>query len=294
MVDIANRKEWDPMMTQVHILDAPIKVTGEPTITPEAVRTQVEHAKEALVAIDYATVRGTCIDERERVGLKNGEPSEPRPSVPGGPNIFGLYVTELSGYFPKESALTAKQRLGVVTKDLNSKGIHSGAHEHCAANAKIGEVIGSIANNPEGVTDYAESQLGDDFDESAMAEVIAHAQEVKASGRYDGWTEAEVADELGDEAGAAIEQLADVPHQATTLIRNKIPDMTIDQTQLHNTAGQDSFIQDDAYADRIENALATGPDPVRMAVGMRHAREAILAGVAGAVPNPELHQANLA
>jgi hypothetical protein len=71
---------------------------------------------------------------------------------------------------------------------------------------------------------------------------------------------------------------------------------TVDQTKLHdlsekeNSKAEDSFVIDDWYADDIENALASGPDAVRQKHLMEHARELLLAAVAAAVPNKELHQ----
>ena len=72
-----------------------------------------------MVEVDYDTVRGACGDERYRIGLLSGEEIvEPRPSVFGGPNIYGLYVAELAGVFAN-SPLSADERLVQVTRDLN-------------------------------------------------------------------------------------------------------------------------------------------------------------------------------
>ena len=89
--------------------------------------------------------------------------------------------------------------------------------------------------------------------------------------------------------------LADVPHEAATLVRNEIPNTTVDQTELYHRSvvGKGSFIHDDPYADAIEHVIASGADAARKKLEAEHAREAILAAVAAAVPNKEIYEAEL-
>lgn len=276
---------------ETHIIDGPIKLTvEEPTLDIAALETQAGYLRASLVEIDYSSVHGTCGDERYRIGLASGaEKVEARPSVFGGPDIHGLYVSEGAGVY-KDSQLTPTERLGDVMKTLKPNGVKSGGHEHCAAAAGFGDaVIPNIVANPDLVRAYAKNNM-DNYDDTVMTEVLENF--TLALETYKGWDgEAALKENLGDEAGEAIEKLADVPHEGRTLARNKRVGYTIDQTLVHENAdGEDSFEYDDPYADVIENALATSPDSTDLLKLMRHAREAVLVGVALSVPNTEIHQ----
>lgn len=282
----------DPAQVAIKIHENPIKLLGEVTLTGSDLEQQAGYIRESMVEVDYDSTRGTCGDERYRVGLHSGEAVvEARPSVFGGPNIYGLYVAELAGTF-RDSPQTPTERLTQVTRDLNRNKVLSGGHEHCAAAAGFGDkVLPNIVDNAATIRGYAKANKSD-YDEGLMSEVLDNASALVNSKTYEGWDgEAASLEVLGDEAGVAIERLADVPHEGRTIVRNKVEGVTIDQTSVHEHAnGEDSFEHDDAYADRIENALASGPQAARVKKLMEHAREAVLVGVALSVPNPELHQ----
>jgi hypothetical protein len=285
----------DPSTLLVKIHDEPIKNTNnELTITKDELSKQADFLRESMTAVDYGTVRGTCGDERFRVGLKSGEEKvEARPSVFGGPNIYGLYIMELAGMF-KGSTASPDERLRQTTRDLNRNKIASGGHEHCAAAAGFAAVIENGESNAALVKAYAKENMSN-YDESLMNEVLDNASRLVEEMTYEGWDgEAALLRVLGNEANEAIERLADMPHKGRTLARQKRPGYTIDQTRVHELSdGEDSFDHDDPYADRIENALAAGPKASRVKQLMEHAREFVLVGVALAVPNPELHQIDI-
>lgn len=285
----------DPMMVKIDVVPQAIKASGEVTMTSEQVQAQAEAARRSLVPVAN-NVRGTCIDERERLGTRSREGAiEPRPSVAGGPDVYGLYVAEFSGYFGSTSK-DAESNLSQVKKDINDKGIASGGHDHCAANASFGPIVSIVANpdNATALKAYAKANQGDRYDEAIADEVLAFAAKVDESGRYTDHEEATLAKVYGEEAGEAIEILADVPHKGRTFIRQGKRGYTVDQTNLHKlTGGEDSFVFDDWYAEDIENALASGPEATRMKQRMETAREFLIAAVAQAVPNEELHQINL-
>lgn len=287
----------DPMMVKIDVVPQAIKATGEITMMPEQVEAQAEAARRNLVAV-ADDARGTCLDERERLGTRAyayADQAEPRPSVAGGPDIYGLYVAEFSGYFG-DSGGDVETNLSQVKNDINRKRIKSGGHDHCAANASFGPIVSIIANpdNALALKSYAKANQGDSYDEAIADEVLGFAIATDKSGRYADHEEATLGKVYGDEAGEAIETLADVPHEGRTIIRQSKRGYTVDQTALHNaTGGEDSFVFDDWYADDIENALASGPEAARMKKRMRTAREFLIAAVAQAVPNKELHQINL-
>jgi hypothetical protein len=279
----------------INIIPTPVKGTDLPGVDTELIQRQAELGAEHLVPVDYATTHGTCGDERERIGLLNGSHNiQPRPSVFAGPDVFGLAVAELTGSLPDVDS-TARDRLARIKKLLNEGGVMSGGHVECAANAKFIKWIGVIASRSEDVRGYASLNLGQDYDPTAMEEVEAFARRTVEGGVYDDWTEDVLKEVLGDEAGEAIEVLAPVEHEGLMLERNEEPDSTIDQTPVfeNSVVGRGSFIFDDAYAKRIEDIVTSGPEAARKVVLARHAREAIIAAVASAVPNPTIYQAKI-
>lgn len=277
----------------IMIIETPIKTSGAEPIAPELLERQAEQARICLTTVDYRAVRGTCIDERPRLILLGGE-TEARPSVPGGPDIFGLSIYELIGGLEK-SDMSAAERLRYVKALINEGGIRSGGHTGCAANAGLVVWMRTIAENPDSVRAYAESQMGDRYRPELADQVAGNAVKFMDSGLYEAWTENLLADVYGEEAGDAIEKLEDVPHEGLTIVRNKIHGATVDQNELYlrSVVGKGSFVMDDAYADDIEHVLSSGPDAADNKLLAEHAREMILAAVAGAVPNEELYQINV-
>lgn len=292
MTEMRTGEILDPMMATV-TLNGQIKGEHD-TLGVEQLERQAELARQSLVAVG-ANVRGTCVDERPRIGTR-GEAGkiEARPSVPGGPDVYALYVAELSGYFGDISN-DPKYNLAQVKRDINNKGIRSGGHDHCAANDSFGPIIEIIAENTDYVKTYAKANMGETFNDDLADEVIRYSQSVHSSGRYEEHHEGTLGEVLEDEAMDAIELLFG-EHEGRSLARQKVRGYTVDQTKLHdlsekeNGKAEDSFVIDDWYADDIENALASGPNAVRQKHLMEHAREFLLAAVAAAVPNKELHQ----
>jgi hypothetical protein len=290
------RMEIDNMKVEVSFRQEPLKVTEGVTMTPDQIKNQLTAVKGALREVNPETP-GTCIDERSRIGTLNGEESvEPRHSAPGGPNIYALYIAELIGYFGDDDT-SGKERLEQITGMINEAGISSGGHQGCAANNGFEAILGLIGgqNSDQGRA-YAMEQLGDNFDEQAYEQIIESAKKVVESGRYADWSEAVLIEEVlggkDGEAGTAIEVL-DGQHEGRTFARVKAGSQTVDQTELHNAVGEDTFVNDEDYEDRIDMILADGPKAVWKAKLALHAREALLAALYPALPNKELHQINI-
>lgn len=283
-----------PIETTAYIHEQPIKSLGAEIVPVDLLEAQAEEVKASVVPIEYQGVRGTCMDERFRVGTRSGSPVEVRPSVPGGPDIYALAISELTGAFGDEES-TGADRLSQTKTTLNRTKILSGGHDGCAANAAFPIWMGLIADKPELMKEYAQSQMGDFYNEEVANKVVANAQSVVAAGRYEGWQEAKLAEVLGEEAEEAIEVLGKVEHEALTFVRNKVDGTTVDQNKLYNSSiiGKGSFVVDEAYADDIEHALSGGPDAVSKKQLAEHAREFVIAALAQAVPNEELYQIDL-
>ena len=293
MAEFMRGMDIDPMMIQTSILEAPIK--GARTLTDEQLQSQADIARQHTVEVDYHAVRGTCGDERERVGLADGSDIvEPRPSAFGGPNIYGLYMAELTGYFGDQQT-SGEERLEHVTRLINSADIKSGGHQKCAANAGFATVLAKIGEAPTAFRDYAKQNMGDAYNDNAMSLVFSYAQKAAESGAYVEWDETvlpRVLEKVGDNPGEAIEVLADVPHEGLSLVRSDANNKTVDQTAVHHAGNGDSFVNDEQYCALIEAAVASGSNAVEASTLARHAREALLAAIAGAVPNEEINQIN--
>ncbi len=282
---------FNPAQAEIKIHPQPIKSQAERHVTQLQVEAQAERARNCIVYVDSKRVRGTCGDERGRQGTRNGQSPEPRPSVFGGPDIYGLAVAELIGYF-NDDTQSGEDHLRQAKQQLNQAGIKSGGHDGCAANGSFFAWMSIMAQNPDVVKGYAKQQLGAAYHEGAADEVIGFASRLVGSGRYNDWKEDTLAIVLGDEAGEAIEQLVEAPHEGATLIRNGLVGTTVDQTKLYDSSavGKGSFVHDDWYADQIEHVLTSGPNAVRQKQLAEHAREFIIKAIAVALPNPELHQ----
>lgn len=283
--------ELEPMMIQSKILESPIK--GERTMTDEQLQYQADLARRHTVEVDYHKVMSTCGDERKRAGLADGSATvEVRPSVFAGSNVYALYIAESTNYFGTGD-YTAEERLAQSTRSLKDAQLLSGGHAGCAANAGLKPIMETISRGPEAFRDYARLNMGEQYNDEAMTAAFTNVKKAVESGRYDEWSEAvlpKVLAKEGENPGQAIEILENVPHKARTLIRNKIVGTTVDQNAIHDDSGEDSFVFDDGYAGAIEAAITSGINAVEANLIAQHAREAFLAAVAGAVPNPEINQ----
>jgi len=289
--------DFDPMMATAVVTEVPVKGAGD-VVSLEAAERQAVRIRAHVVRVPKRA-RGTCRDEREREGLASGEETvEVRPSVDGGPNLYGLAVAELTGYFG-DAPSSGEERLAEVTQVLedSDEEILSGGHQDCAANGKLGVWLGRLSDPSakEKINDAMRNELGDEYDSELAHELFGHADATNQSGRYANWDETVLPRVLGDEAGQAIERLAPIKHDAKTLARNHIEGTTVHQNGLHEDGqnggdGERSFVFDDWYAAKIEGVLSTGPEAGRMLKLARHARAAIVAAVNMAVPNPELYE----
>lgn len=278
-----------------YIHEEPLKAPGSERIASGLLEIQGQQAASCLVAVDYSSVHGTCMDERGRLSLMNGQPVEPRPSAPGGPNIYALAVAELTGLYDNQPDLDGEQRLHDVSDRLTAGNLKGGGHDTCKANADFLAWMKIIADNGEELKADVKKQRGDSYDEEAADYVIGKARDLVESGVFEGWEESTLTRVLGDDAGKAMENTYKVPHQGVTFIRNKVKNATIDQTALYgiSVVGEGSFVVDDPYVDTIEHILTAGPDAVEKKKQAEHAREFIIAALVRALPNEEMYRIDI-
>lgn len=267
-------------------------IKGLPDADPELVMLQAEKSAECMESIDYHDRPGTCGDERARIGYLDGsDGSEARPSVFGGPGIYGLAIAEMTGQIEK-SVISGLDALRDIDQKLSAAGIRNGGHVGCAAAALPGW-MDILVRNPDTVSEYVAQELGEDYDPAIMQAVLNNTRKALNSGRYQDWDgETALQNVLGSKAGRSIELLIDAPHQGYMVIKQMNPGKTINRTKLYEESvlGKGAFVVDYAYADEIEAAVC-GTAGAEAIIISRHAREAMHAAVASAVPNPELYQA---
>ena len=286
-----SKVEFDPMMVMSKVSESPIKL-GEVQTSPEVIDSIMAEARACLRQYSMYDVRGTCMDERPRIGLRSGEVTVGvRPSAPGGPDIYGLAVAELTGVFG-DSSSDAETRIKGVKKSLNRAGLISGGHQNCAADDSFAVWVPIVSSEKAAVSQYVKDKIEADgliYDQDKMNEVIANAEKLDASGRYADWSEEEYFKVLGDEAGYAIEKLKDVNHEGILKIWVEIDGYTVDQSSLDNKA----FILDKPYMKKIEDVVTTGPDATGLNELARYARYAIVKAISFALPNKELQEGTL-
>lgn len=288
MSETMNGTEFDVMQTMAHVSEQPIKLDGEAS-SPEVLQALGQDIKQSLRPYTEDT-RGTCMDERGRVALASGEAAtEVRPSAPGGSDIYGLSIAELTGYY-EGSETTAEERARDTKTRLNGAGITSGGHEGCAADNLFGTWAGSvIADNADAITSYVWRKVTEDgltYNPDHMTAVLSRAQEIRDSGRYAAWTEQSYFDILGDESAVAIEKLVAEDHLGIAMAWIDVPGYAMDQTALNNRA----FELNRPYMKRIESVVATGPDAAELAARAPYARYAIVRALSLALPNEELQE----
>lgn len=269
-------------------------VKGTEAIGSARLEAQASAERAALRDVDPKRVRSTCMDERAREKLLGGSTEiGPRLSVPGGADIYGLAIAELTATVPA-SVKTGDEALALAKRRNNAASIRSGGHVDCKAAAGFTAWMATIANNPEAIRPYAMKQLGDQFDEQLFAKVSENARLALASGRYPAdWNgEEALVRVLGDEAAEAIEVLVPGPHKGKKVVRQKVRGKTVDQNTVVRTSavGEGSFVIDDPHAEDIEAVQTGGVDVADRKRLAAHSREMIIGALAGAVPNETLYQ----
>lgn len=291
--ETTNSSVVDPTSVTIKTLQEAIKGDGSNLSDERLLEVQARLFQECLVPVEYTKSYGTCVDERRRAHLLSGEQSFlARPSVPGGPVIYGLLVHELTGFVFPNDCLTGESRLAFVKKRQQDAQLLGGGHLNCAANARLPELLSLIGKGPAGLRDYTKQHLGDNFSDDALQAVVQYAQAALSTEVYSQWNEQLLVTVHGDEAGTAIEVLDDIPHGALTVGRNGLAGFTIDQNTLYEVSilGKGSYDMDEVYAGLLETVAASGPDAGWKSVLARHARELILAAVVQVVPNPDLYE----
>ncbi len=242
---------------------------------------------------------GCCIDGRGCEACLDGEATEARYSVAGGPLVLAYAMAELTGWFGQHAPDSTEQKLGMLKDILGATGITVGAHVDqiavasnyikektglpttgCGADDKAPDaaltslgIASSAVGGDETAVALHEAFLGEDFQTVQLSE-YASADSVSAG--FKNWDPRVALRVVKDEDPHAVEVLeADESptygHAEALVVAVKIPGKTVDQKALLRDTGQQVFVVDVPYIKRIAEALATGPHTIEQVATLFHA-----------------------
>ncbi len=232
-----------------------------------------------------------CIDGRNCVRTIDGSETEPRASVAGG--ITTAYAAaEMVGWFSNDEGGASIDRLQSLETVLSSAGIKTGNHvdeDHEANNYDDGltgcgasdRMLNNIANAydyPEGVQGFVKSLLTDSYDEYLMPQPRDEVLSRNAD-----WDPVKAKEILAAKDGKAIEVLHTDEtgvhgHREYTVLFNYVQDTTIDRDNFVAETGEQLFVVDMWYIDKLASAMARGPQLQEQRQALRQAMVAYQIG----------------
>jgi hypothetical protein len=265
----------------------------------EKVEQQAEIVRSNLIVTEgLKDLYSGCSDERGRDGQLDGQPGVARFQVFGGNATYFVNINALLGFGSSDDA---EDSFKTAINSLDEAGFKPGMHQACAALNGVHPVMAIIHNKPNMVLEYAQAELGDEFDENYANQLIVNAGLIITGAKFENFRENNLQDLLvkkyGEaEAYKAVELIRPgLEHAGYTIARIKKPNVATDASAIFDASvfGRGSYIFNDAYASSIENLVASGPHATEALKLARHAREFIIRATLEAVPNPELRQFTL-
>lgn len=234
---------------------------------------------------------GCCIDGRACTGCMNGEQTEPRHKVAGGPLVTAFAAAEATSWFDDDTS-SSKERLERVNRLLKANNINTGAHcdeaavavqfedpstkqpkTGCGANDKLPRIVALFDTESATVHTLTAALLGDEFQENSMAFETAET----LSKRTDEWCPTDVIDVIGmQDSGKSIEVLKadDTPtqgHREAAVVVIYKEDVTLDRDAFTEQTGEQVFVINMPYIKKMANALAGGPHATQQSSELQHA-----------------------
>lgn len=246
-----------------------------------------DQIKEYVVAVD-SDAPSCCIDGRKCISCMDGQNTEPRPSVAGGALITAYAAAELTGWF-SEDASPSSERLGRINRLLGAGQIKPGNHcdqtavnakfadgkTGCGADDRFSEIIVQPFDQAETIKAITSTIMGGEYDERFMQFISKGAVESNTVE----WTPTNVIDALGAASGNNIEILEsdDTPthgHRELAVVFNFIDNTTVDRDSFVDATGEQVFVVDMWYIDKLAKVLATGPYASEQYSRLKHAMAA--------------------
>ena len=248
-------------------------------------------AERYLVAVD-PKAPGCCIDGRCAAHTMADTAPEPRPSVSGGPLFSAFGAAEMvDGFYGSKSSPDLFERMKEVKAILEAGGIVLGGHvtDAAVANGFVNPMTGSpqtgcglndefevVMNMPADEKDFVDAVTEALLRDAYNSDFAVYRSKADIENRIKDYDPKKALDTLIGEKGETpnfegVEVLAG-NHGERFPIFNYIKDTTVDRDRLVKETGEQVFVIDMWYIDKIADAMAFGrPDAVEMREKLRHA-----------------------
>jgi len=236
-----------------------------------------EHVREKLVRVS-PDVPSCCIDGRFCVGCMDKAKTEPRPSLAGGALVTAYGAAELIGYFSPNDNSSPAERIASMKRILEAGGVNPGGHcdEKAVANEFNGSKTGCGAADrlPEiNARVIQDKDLVDPFVANLLAGTVVNEgpvpyksmEELQANARD--YSSIDMLETLLGKSAHNVEILAsdETPtsgHKEMAVVFNYVENTTMDRDALVEETGQQVFVVDMWYIQKLAKAVATGPNAV--------------------------------
>lgn len=246
---------------------------------------------EHLVRVS-ADAPSSCIDGRPCSSCMDGSETEPRPSVAGGGLITAYAAAELTGWFEDEDTNPAV-RLNNLSTFLAALQIKFGGHcdesavaaefksidaegkvipkTGCGANDRLPEILTQPFQNQAEVTALTEAVMNHGFSKSNYNPAFMNFTDPETIGReVADWNPVDLIDKLGGESAANIEILKGT-HAEFAVVFNYVEGTTIDRDAFAEDTGEQAFVVDVWYLEKLAAAMARGPEIEKQQKHLLHA-----------------------
>jgi hypothetical protein len=238
-----------------------------------------EEVKKHMVEVD-PSAPSCCIDGRSCVHTLDGGETTMRASVSGGALVTAYAAAELIGWFGNDTT-DAAQKLGRINRVLRDNGINPGNHcdenalanefrnpdtnkgaTGCGADDRFLEIMRKPYEQGVAVNKLVKPLMGEEFNDA----YATYTDQAVLDTNTRDWDPADIINAIGD--GSAIEVLASMPgevnsgHREGVVLFNYKANTTVDRDGYTRETGEQLFVVDVWYIDKLAKALAGGPDAV--------------------------------
>lgn len=229
-----------------------------------------------------------CIDGRSCVHTLEGGPTDSRASVAGGALITAYAAAELVGWFGNDDSDVAV-RLGRINRMLRANGINPGNHcdelavqnqfvnpdtkkpvTGCGADDRLPEIMAKPYENEQAVNKLVKPLMGEEYNENLK---LVPKEEIENKTKQ--WDPTDVVDAIGN--GEAIEVLESKPgepnhgHREMGVLFNYKDNTSLNRDAFVRNTGEQIFVVDMWYIDKLATALAGGPNAVEQRQQLKQA-----------------------
>lgn len=233
-----------------------------------------------------------CIDGRSFAKCMDGSETEPRPSVAGGGLITAYAAAELTGWFGYDDSNSA-QRLNNLSAHLSAMHIKFGGHcdeaaiqsqfqtvdpsgtlqpkTGCGANDRLPEILNQPYQNAAEVEVLTEVVMNHEFsDDKYDPGYMSFVNQARVNKENSDWNPVNLIDKLGADTANNIEVLKG-SHEEFAVIFNYVEGTTIDRDEFTQATGEQAFVVDVWYLDKLSKAMARGTNMVEQQKQLKHA-----------------------